>query len=230
MKIFYSLIDFLFPRYCKVCGRRLCSSEEHLCITCLLAVPVYKNYKGGINLPEELLITVKNLQRAESLMIYDKESDYRTLLYHLKYYSQPGVGQYMSRFAAKRLLDTGFFDGVDMIVPVPLSAAKRRKRGYNQCDYIADGLNCVTGIPVAKDVVARSRVNTQQAGMGKLQRWSNAEGIFNVLEPEKITGKHLLVVDDVMTTGSTLLSLLTQIEQSVPSVKLSVFTLALVRN
>lgn len=227
MNIFNSLLEILLPRYCKVCGRRLSVSEDHLCITCLMSMPLFKSYKEGINIPEELLISVRTLVRAESMLMYDKESNYRKILYHLKYYGHPEVATYLSRIAAVKLSKTDFFQGIDMIIPVPLSPGKFRKRGYNQCSYIAKGISSVTGIEVFEDVVVRSVANNQQAGRGKLQRWSNADGIFQLIKPEVLSGKHLLIVDDVMTTGSTLTSMLSVIEESVPSVKQSVFTLAL---
>lgn len=227
MNILKSLTEMLLPRYCKVCGRRLTIGEEHLCITCLLSMPLFKNYKGGMNLPEELLIASHTLVRAESMLVYDKESNYRKILYHLKYYGHPDVAAYLSAIAASRLKSNGFFDGVDLIIPVPLSRKKFRKRGYNQCSYIAKGINKITGIEIEENAIVRTVANTQQAGKGKYQRWGNADGIFMVAKPEMLENKHLLVVDDVMTTGSTLSSILEIIEKTVPSVKLSVFTLAL---
>ncbi len=227
MNILKSLTEMLLPRYCKVCGRRLTIGEEHLCITCLLSMPLFKNYKGGMNRPEELLISSHTLVRAESMLVYDKESNYRKILYHLKYYGHPDVATYLSAVAASRLKNDGFFDGVDLIIPVPLSRKKFRKRGYNQCSYIAKGINKITGIEIVENAVVRTVANTQQAGKGKYQRWGNADGIFMVAKPEMLENRHLLVVDDVMTTGSTLSSILEIIEKTVPSVKLSVFTLAL---
>ena len=225
--IFKSLLEILLPRYCKVCGSRLSVGEQHLCITCMLSMPLLKKYKEGMTKPEELLITVRTLQRAETMLSYDKESNYRKILYHLKYYGHPEVAEYLSKMAAVNIGKSGFFDGVDLIIPVPLSRGKLKKRGYNQCSYIAKGISEVTGIEYAEDVVVRSVTNKQQAGKGKLQRWSNADGIFHVVNPEMLENRHILVVDDVMTTGSTLVSMLSAIEKTVPSVRQSVFTLAL---
>ena len=229
VNILKSLLEILLPRYCKVCGCRLAVTEEHLCVNCLLSMPYYNNYKGGMNIPEELLFSVRTLVRAESMLTYDKESNYRKILYHLKYYGHPEVATYLSRMAAYRLQESNFFDGIDYIIPVPLSKKKKKSRGYNQCSYIAKGISDVTGIEIADNIVLRSVTNTQQAAKGKLQRWENAEGIFQVMHPELIENKHLLIVDDVMTTGSTLNSMLSVIEKSVPTVKQSVFTLALAK-
>ena len=226
MSLIGSLADVLMPRYCKVCGRRLSVCEEHLCAACTLKMPLLPYSRDTLSQTETLLLGETSLVRAASYFRYDKESEYRKILYHLKYYAHPDVGRCLARRAATLFDGEGFFEGIDYIVPVPLSRGKRRKRGYNQCDYIARGIQSVTGLTVRTDVVVRSVSNQVQAKKGRMQRWLNAEGIFAVTDAGALANRHVLVVDDVVTTGATIMSLMDVMSASA-DVRISVFTLAL---
>ena len=227
MNLLNSIADVLLPRFCKVCGRRLTVGELHLCAVCTLKMPVLQYKKGEISATEQRLLGVRSLVRAASYMQYDKESGYRKIMYHLKYYGHPDVGRFLAHRAAETLQAEGFFDGMDFILPVPLSRRKYRKRGYNQSDSIAAGIAEVTGLPVRKDVAVRRISNQVQARKGQLQRWGNAEGIFRVDNADALEGSHVLVVDDILTSGATLTSLTDVMEKAAPSVRVSVFALGL---
>lgn len=221
-----SLFDALFPRQCMVCGRRLSISESFLCISCFRALPVMRHITEPLNKTEQLLFNVPAVISAFSYFRYQKESNYRHLLFHLKYYNHPEVGRFLARCAANSLISQGFFSGIDLIVPVPLSTKKKRKRGYNQCDYLALGIADATGISIQRDSITRTVSNSSQTKKSRFQRWENAEGLFQINSPSKLQGKHILLVDDVITTGATISSLAQTISDSVP-VRISVFTLAL---
>lgn len=228
MGLFRSLYDFFMPRYCKVCGERLTVGEEHVCMGCYARMPFIEwDGQGELSPAERILAAEPGFVRAASVMQYEKESNYRKILYHLKYHGHPDVGVWLSEIGAQRLNDKGFFEGIDLIVPVPLSKRKRRHRGYNQCSYVAFGIRKVTGLPVFEDILTRERGKSRQAGLGRFQRWKNASGLYNVARPECLNGKHMLLVDDVMTTGATLCSVMSAIHESVPDAKVSVFTLAI---
>ena len=190
-------------------------------------MPVVEYDRNTLNRTETVLLGERSFVRASSMLQYDKESDYRKILFHLKYWGHPDVGSWLASIGAKKLDETGFFDDVDMIVPLPLTRRKMRKRGYNQCMYIAQGINTVTGLPVIDKAVIRKTDKIHQAGLGLFQRWSNAQGLFDVTDIRSLEGKHILIVDDVVTTGATLCSMVDAIEQCVPDVKVSVFTLAI---
>lgn len=228
MNFWNSIVDFLFPRYCKVCGRRLEQGEEHMCVSCFLSMPCLDYDMKGLSQAERILLTEKQVVRAASMMQYDKDSRYRNLIYNMKYYNRPKVGTWLARIAARRLETKGFFEGVDCIVPVPLSKHKQRQRGYNQCSFIADGISEVIGLPVIENAVARDVENSRQAGLGKYQRWGNATGLFRVTDPSLLSGHHILIVDDILTTGATLCSIIEVIAAAVPDIKISVFTLGIV--
>ncbi|MCQ2083133.1 MAG: ComF family protein [Bacteroidaceae bacterium] len=228
MRLFRSIVDFILPRYCKVCGKRLATGEEHLCLNCFALMPFMEwNPQTGFSPAERVLLSEKSVVRAASVIQYDKDSNYRKILYHLKYYSHPDVGTWLAGIGAERLAARGFFDGIDMIVPVPLSRRRLRHRGYNQSSYIAYGIRQVTGLPVYEDLLARGKGKARQAGLGRFQRWKNASGLYRVLQPERLTGKHVLLVDDVMTTGATLCSVINAMYEANHNVSISVMTLAI---
>ena len=221
------LFEFVFPHYCKVCGRRLDPSEEQLCIACYLGMPRIEYDMKTINPTERILLSEGCLVRATSLFHYDKDSDYSNILFHLKYWHHPKVGKWLAGIGAKELLEKGFFEGIDCIVPLPLTYWKEIRRGYNQCVHIAKGVHKVTGLPILKNAVVRKVSGTKQAGLGKYQRWRNAQGLFQIADVQALQGKHILIIDDVITTGSTVCSMIDTIKESVPDIKVSVFTLAI---
>ncbi|MBQ3121797.1 MAG: ComF family protein [Bacteroidaceae bacterium] len=120
----------------------------------------------------------------------------------------------------------GFFKEIDVIIPVPLSKEKRRLRGYNQCDYIARGLSEATGIPIDTSSVIRHIANETQTHKQREARWKNVESVFSVTSPESLKGKHILLVDDVVTTGATLSSCGKSILAATPDARLSIFALS----
>lgn len=221
------LFEFVFPHYCKVCGHRLDPMEEQLCVTCFLGMPRLEYRADVINRTERMLLTEKSLVRAASVLHYSKESDYRNILFHLKYWRHPQVGVWLARVGAQELIPQGFFEGIDCIVPMPITYWKELRRGYNQSTFIAKGIHKATGLPIINNAVKCVKAHSKQAGLGKYQRWNNAQNLFQVSDVEALQGKHILIVDDVITTGATLCSMIDTIEAAVPDVKVSVFTLAL---
>lgn len=163
--------------------------------------------------------------RATAYFYYYKEGRYSNLIHHLKYYGHPEVGTYLGRLAANELKTSGFFDNIDLIVPVPLSKKKHRKRGYNQCDYIARGISEITEIPIRTDCIERMIDTDTQTHKDRMERWKNTKGIFHILKPAMLKGKHLLLVDDVVTTGATLHACISTL-LTTTSVRISVFAMA----
>ena len=139
------------------------------------------------------------------------------------------VGERLACMAAKEIAATGFFDGIDIIIPLPLSKKKKRRRGYNQSDYIAKGISRATGIPVVTDAVVREKSNETQTHKNRDERWKNVEGIFKLAAPEKLEGKHILLIDDILTTGATLCSCASSIQHGC-NCRTSIFTIAYTYN
>ena len=227
MKWISDLIDLIFPRHCHVCGEVLSRQEQDLCLNCLYKLP--KIEQTQLDEIETIFWGKFNITSATSYIYYRKESPYNRLLHKMKYGNHPEIGYRMAKMAAETLTESGFFDGIEAIVPLPLSKKKKRERGYNQCDYIAEGLSHITGIPVLKDCVMRNKSNETQTHKTRDERWKNVEGIFSLTKPEQIEGKHILLIDDILTTGATLTSCAIAIQQGC-NCKISVFTLAYTYN
>lgn len=199
--------------------------EQHLCIGCLLDLPRTHYERYPDNLLMQHFMEWPEVVRATAYFFYYKEGRYSSLIHHLKYHDHPEVGTWLGRIAAAELKRADFFHGVDLIVPVPLSKKRYRQRGYNQCDYIARGISEVIGVPVCSKCVERVVDTETQTHKGRIERWRNTEGIFRVKDSEALQGKHVLIVDDVSTTGATVHACISAL-LTVPGVRVSIFVLA----
>ena len=138
---------------------------------------------------------------------------------------QKEIGAIMGRYMAAELIESGFFQGIDVIIPIPLHETKQRIRGYNQSEWIARGIAAVTGIPVDTEAVVRRKYTETQTRKSIFERWENVEGIFELHHAESLIGKHVLIVDDVLTTGATTVACASRIME-VEGIRISVLTLA----
>lgn len=226
MKIWTDLWELFFPRCCVVCGRRLQQSEEYLCLHCLGRLPLTGMHRHPDNPMEKQLWGKFPLGRATSFLYYAKEGYTQKVVFALKYYGVSRLGIFLGRRMAAELMPSGFFQDIDYLVPVPLHEKKKRQRGYNQSEMLAEGISSVTGIPVSDRLVIRGQFTETQTRMKAHERWTNVSGAFVCSAPEAFEGKHILLVDDVMTTGSTLVSCADALS-GVSRLRISVLTLAL---
>ncbi len=225
MSLIGDLYDFFQPRVCGMCGRRLLSGERDLlCSTCQLAFP-YARPPYAAGSPFERRFWGKlPVVRAAALFRYRGGSSSASPVLSLKYARRPDIGHALGRSLALRLQATDFFAGIDLIVPVPLSRQRQRRRSYNQSEQIAEGIGRVAGLPVCTDAVRRTVDNPSQTGIDAFSRADNVAGIFAVVRPEAIAGRHVLLVDDVATTGATLVSCGSELAQ-VDGVRISIAVL-----
>ena len=218
--------ELLFPRCCLVCGSLLTSSEQHICTCCLSRLPRTRFEETPHNILWQHLVGSPVVERVTAWFYYEKENPYTHLIHAAKYGNKPDVGRYMARLASETLVRQGYFEGIDRLVPVPLSFRRQWRRGCNQSSFIAWGIADVTNIPLEEQAVGRKVNNGTQTRHSRDDRWENVQGIFRVKHPELLAGKHVLLVDDVATTCATLMSCIGELEKNVPDVKVSVFTLA----
>lgn len=215
----------LFPPRCVVCGTLLGEGEEGICMKCNMVMPRTNFHRQADNSVEQMFWGRFRLERATSYFFYQKGSAFRNILYQLKYYGRQNLGRVMGRFVAAELALSDFFAGIDMIVPVPLHPRRQLMRGYNQSQRIAEGLSAVTGIPVNTGLVVRIRNTQTQTHKSSYERWENMEGVFSLLRPQLFAGKHILIVDDVLTTGATVTACADAFA-GVEGIRISVLTLA----
>lgn len=225
MSLYHNLLDFFFPRTCAACGRRLAEDEASLCVPCIRGLDRVgyggKDEHGAL---ERLFWGQLPIERVTSFFYYSGEN-HQNILHNLKYFRRKEVGQDVGAMFAEELLDSGFFEGIDGIVALPLHKKKKRQRGYNQCDYIVKGICRVTGLPVIKGAVERVVNNASQTRRSTIERKENVEGIFRLKNADLVAGKHVLLVDDVLTTGSTLISCGRELAKA-PGIRISICTLA----
>lgn len=221
----HAFLSLFFPRCCIICSNPLAPGEACLCAHCNMNLPRTKLYAYNDNPVEKLFWGKIPLERATSFLYYRKGSDLRYLLYRLKYHGQKEIGEVMGRYMATEMLSSGFFSDIDVITPIPLHPKKQRLRGYNQSEWIARGISAVTGLPLDIHSVIRCKNTTTQTRKTTFERWENVDGTFTVRFPERVAGKHLLIVDDVLTTGATIVACASALAE-VEGVRISVLTLA----
>ncbi len=199
-----------------------------MCLGCRLDMPL-TNYhlKAEFNPLVERLLCHAPITRATSYFHYERRSPYARLIHAAKYEGQPGIGKELAAEYARILLPTGFFTGINAIVAVPLSRGRLIKRGYNQSLYIAEGISAVTGIPVIAALKARH--HSSQTRKDARQRFVNASGIYLAIDDVLQGIGHILLVDDVATTGATLCACAEALHAAAPAAGLSVFTIAATR-
>ncbi|MCD8266658.1 MAG: ComF family protein [Prevotellaceae bacterium] len=223
MRFLSDLLDLLIPRYCAVCHEPLTPTERLVCGRCLLGMPYTRINDLQDNEVTRLFYGRFPIERGYSHIYYGKDAPTHPLLMQLKYGHRPDIGRVMGLLIGLQLRRKGFFEGVDAIVAVPLHWRRQLRRGYNQSAQLAKGLGRATGIPVRKGIARRRVNNTSQTRMNDgSQRRDNVEGIFAARQ----TGlRHLLLVDDVLTTGATITACADAILLANPDMRFSVLTL-----
>jgi ComF family protein len=193
----------LFPELCAACGTRLIRGERVLCLKCHCGLPRTRFDSYTDNPVARLFWGRVPVENATSLFRYYRGSRYQLLVHGLKYRDRQDIGRELGRMMGIALRDSAFASA-DLILPVPLHKSKQLRRGYNQCDSICGGLSSSLGIAWDSKVLEKILGSASQTDKSRFNRWRNVEGIFRVKRPERIRGKHILLTDDVVTTGSTL--------------------------
>ena len=220
--------DFLslfFPRLCLACSVHLVRGEKVLCTECLLTMARTDFHLRRDNPLEQAFWGRCMIERAAAFSVYNRGSRIRKLIHALKYSGRKEIGKMLGELYGTILSESGFMHDIDIIVPVPLHPARQRKRGYNQSEYIAYGLSEATKVAVKNNIIRRIEQTDSQTKRGRYERWENVKGLFFVPEPQEIRGKHILVVDDVITTGSTMEACVNALHEA-GEVKVSIVALA----
>lgn len=221
------LINVIIPDVCTVCHTPLVRGEDIMCLKCRMDLPRTNLYKFQPNLIHERLVSLSApIEQASSLFWYYRGNEFASLIHDAKYNHRPKIATHLARMHAQELQANSFFDGIDLIVPVPMHWLKKLIRGYNQSEIIANGISDVTGLQVA-DIMYTISLHSSQTRKGAIQRQENALDNYGVRHPEELNGKHILLVDDVITTGATLVACMRAIQNVCPHTRFSIFSLAL---
>ena len=220
--------DIAMPRVCPVCGKALDNDEQWLCRKCLAALPRTRYEETDFNTMEQHFAGKVPIERATAYFFYEKGSPYASILHDIKYHSLPKMGYWLASRAVTEMVGSHFFEGIDVVTAVPLHRSKLAHRGYNQSEYLARGIADRLGIPYVEALNAVKSHSTQ-THKGALERWQNIQGNYALKnDASRLSGKHILLVDDVITTGSTL-TVCASLLKSIPGATISLFTLAAAR-
>ncbi len=219
-----SILHVVFPHVCDGCGSDLLNIESRLCIRCIASLPE-TNFEIHPNNPVEKdfwgRIPIAN---ASAHLYFTKESLVQHLMHQLKYKGNKELGLQLGRLMGNALKSADRFSDIDALIPLPLFPSKEKKRGYNQATVLCDGIAEILNIPVLNNVITRPQHTETQTKKGRIERWRNIEGKFQLVDPLKIQSKHILLVDDVVTTGATLEACGNELLKA-DNVKLSIATL-----
>ncbi|MCD4832852.1 MAG: ComF family protein [Bacteroidales bacterium] len=194
--------NLFFPDLCIVCNSHLVNQEELICTKCLYNLPKTNYHKEIDNPVSQLFWGRTKLEYATGFFTFSKGSKYQGMMHKFKYHGNKEIGYVLGKSFGNHLRNS-VFNQIDIIIPVPLHKSKLKKRGYNQSEWIAKGLSETMQIPLDVKSFIRSVATETQTRKSRFERWKNVEKIFKVTNENALKGYHILLVDDVVTTGST---------------------------
>lgn len=227
MKHYFSdLFSLVFPKLCLVCKTQLLDCEEHICLSCQHQLPLTQFHAIKENPLEQLFWGKVEIEAATALYYYQKKSSLQQLLHHLKYKNKQALGKKLGRMLGEELKDTSFAEKIDCVIAVPLHRKRKRKRGYNQSELLAKGAADALELSYNFTSLRRTIANPTQTTKGTYARWENVAGIFEVVDKDQLKNKHVLLIDDVVTTGATLESCALSL-QNIDGIKISIACIAI---
>lgn len=218
-------VALFYPEWCAACHLPLVKGESLLCTGCKMTLPETKFHLDPDNHVARHFYGRVQLQGATALYFFRKGSRVQTMIHHLKYHDRPEIGVAIGQYYGYQLMKASPFDTVDCIIPVPLHPKKEHKRGYNQAAQFARGLSLAMEVPYYKKYLIRRSFTSTQTRKSRIERWQNVGEVFSLHQPRLLEGKHILLVDDVVTTGATLEACALKLLQ-IPGVEVSVATIA----
>jgi ComF family protein len=218
-------VSLLFPELCKACGESLVAGEDLLCIDCRYNLPFTDFHLKADNLVAQQFWGKINLEAAYAMLYFTKGGKIQHLMHQFKYRGIQNIGNLLGNIAGGQLNKNPVFSSADLIIPVPLHKSRLRKRGYNQSANFAEGLAEKLNIPVDEHNLVRIRATETQTHRSRFSRFENMQQVFALTNTESLINKHVILVDDIVTTGSTLEACGTELLK-VEGLKLSIATIA----
>jgi len=226
MILLNDFFKLIFPVTCAACGKVLVKNERVICVSCNYTLPRTNFHYDHNNPVSQIFWGRIRIENATAFYFFNKGSKFRHLIHELKYNNRKDIGLELGRILGYEISAVEGFNQVDIVVPVPLHRKKLKKRGFNQSEFIARGISEALGKPLDVLSIVRSVNSSTQTRKNRYDRWLNVEGIFTVINPGILCGKHILLVDDVITTGATLEACATEILK-IQETKVSIAVLAM---
>jgi ComF family protein len=204
MALINDFLSLIYPRHCESCANSLFRHEVFICNYCKLNLPKSNYHKHSDTELERVFAGRIPFQKAMSFYVFEKSGKVQKLLHAIKYEKQKELARFIGKLYAEDMRDDGTISDIHSIIPIPLHRKKLKQRGFNQSEWFAKGLSESSGIPVDISSMTRQTETSTQTRKKKFERWENVEGIFCLNKPQELKNKHVLIVDDVITTGATI--------------------------
>ena len=219
--LFQHLFHLFFPHTCAACGTANLGPDAGICAECLSTLPATGFLREPGNPVEKIFWGRLKLENAGACCFFTKKSRVQRALHQVKYHHRQDAGQQLGNWMGHQLASTPWFGAIDLLLPMPLHPKRRAERGYNQAELLCSGISQVTGKTSDPGVLARISATRSQTSQHRQERWENMQGVFTVTDPDRLKGQHILLIDDVVTTGATLEAMGMQLT-GIPGLTLSI--------
>lgn len=217
------LINLIFPKVCAVCDKVLIKGEKVFCTHCILDIPKTHYHSIEENTLTQVFAGKFPIECAYAYFEFKKNSKFQTAILKLKYHGKQEIGYELGRLLALELKKISDFKA-DVLLPVPIHKSRLRQRGYNQSLIIAEGIKEINSIPIVDHAIIRKLATKTQTNKDRLSRWENMQDVFKIKKEALLRNKHIVIVDDIITTGATIESLANTILK-IPNTKISVISI-----
>ncbi|APG60611.1 ComF family protein [Christiangramia salexigens] len=224
--MFHDFINLLYPSVCHICEAELLKNEEIICTSCLHDLPVTRYHLDNENPVKKVFYGRVKIEKATALLHFRKKAGVQQLIHDLKYRGHKEIGVYFGKWIGTELAENPEFRSIDIVLPVPLHKSKLKQRGYNQVEEFGREIAKKLNIPYYDDILLKVNATQTQTLKGRISRWGKIEETLCIQNPEKAAGKHILIVDDLVTTGATLEACAHKVLE-IPGTKVSVATIAI---
>lgn len=221
-----NLLNLFFPKICYSCNTLLTDNESHICTSCRHNLPLTNAHFEKKNLVEKVFYGRVKIENATALLKFQKKGKVQHLLHNLKYRGHEKIGEVLGAWLGHELKESNAYGTIDLVIPVPIHKSKLRKRGYNQVSKFGQEIARALNTTYSEDILIKTTSTSTQVFKKRLARWTNAGEIFDIQNEAHLSGKHILLVDDIITTGATVEACVQMLQKN-QDVKISVATMAI---
>ena len=224
--MFRDLLNLFYPKVCNCCETELVAHEQIICTSCLHKLPLTNFHLDNENATKKVFSGRLSIENATSLLYFKKKGMVQQLIHNLKYRGNREIGNFLGQWLGEELAKTDCYHAIEVVIPVPLHAKKLRSRGFNQVEDFGKEIARSLNAQYIDEVLVKRSATTTQTLKKRLSRWGNIDETFLIENPQKIEHKHLLLVDDLITTGATMEACVSKL-QKINGVKISLASMAI---